>query len=233
MQLNVLGIRSEPQVREAMKLRVGDWVEVRLPEEILATLDSDGKLERLPFMPEMLKHCGRRFRVSAVAHKTCDPAHKTGGRRLNDAVHLEELRCDGNAHGGCQAACLLFWKTAWLRRVDGPSTQSNAIAVSAEPLMPLLLDKAMRVGETASRAPIYSCQATCLFDATRPLPWWDLRQYIRDLTTGNVALRHWFRVLLLSWVRAALRLGIGYRVLSALYDKLHRALLGRPEPVPI
>jgi hypothetical protein len=95
--------------RSASQLRAGDWVEVRSEEEVLRSLRTDGTLEKMPFMPEMLKYCGRRFRISAVAHKTCDPAHKTGGRRLDNAVHLEGLRCDGASHGGCQAACLLFW----------------------------------------------------------------------------------------------------------------------------
>ena len=36
------------------------------------------------------------------------------------AVHLDETRCDGQGHGGCQAGCLLFWKEAWLKRVAAP-----------------------------------------------------------------------------------------------------------------
>ena len=43
------------------KLTVGDFVEVRSKEEILATLDSSGRLDGLPFMPQMFKYCGRRF----------------------------------------------------------------------------------------------------------------------------------------------------------------------------
>jgi len=34
-------------------------------------------------------------------------------------VHLEGLRCDGEYHDGCDALCLLYWKEAWLRRIDG------------------------------------------------------------------------------------------------------------------
>lgn len=88
---------------EVTMFKAGDVVEVRSREEILATLDAAGCLERMPFMPEMLRYCGKQFRVSAVAHKTCDTAYKTWGRSLNAAVHLEELRCDGSSHGGCQA----------------------------------------------------------------------------------------------------------------------------------
>ena len=56
------------------RLRAGDWVQVRTKEEILATLDANGRLEELPFMPEMLPYCGKRMRVGKRAHKTCDPA---------------------------------------------------------------------------------------------------------------------------------------------------------------
>jgi hypothetical protein len=45
-----------------MKLRAGDWVEVRTREEILSGLDENGRLEGLPFMPEMFNYCGQRFR---------------------------------------------------------------------------------------------------------------------------------------------------------------------------
>ena len=64
------------------KLAAGDWVEVRSKEEILATLDANGRLDNLPFMPEMFEYCGRRFRVWKRAHKTCDTVDKTGGRRV-------------------------------------------------------------------------------------------------------------------------------------------------------
>jgi hypothetical protein len=38
----------------AATFRPGDLVEVKTPDEILATLDADGTLDRLPFMPEMV-----------------------------------------------------------------------------------------------------------------------------------------------------------------------------------
>src|SRR5215212_8483267 len=101
--------------------RAGDWIEVRSREEILRTLDHEGRLDGLPFMPEMFAFCGKRFKVFKRAHKTCDPPNGLHGRRLANAVHLEETRCDGSAHGGCQAACLIFWKDAWLRPANGSS----------------------------------------------------------------------------------------------------------------
>ena len=107
-------------------LSIGDIVEVRPAEEILAGLDDRGELDSLPFMPEMLRFCGRRFVVDKIAFKTCDTATWTGLRRLTDTVHLAGVRCDGEAHGGCQAGCLIFWKTAWLARVSGPTQDRRA-----------------------------------------------------------------------------------------------------------
>src|SRR5881296_1043886 len=101
------------------RFRAGDLVEVRSREEILAGLDAKGCLDGVPFMPEMLAFCGQRFRVRAVAHKTCDTAKQTWtGRRLDTTVHLAGAFCDGSAHGGCQAECALFWKDAWLKPTD-------------------------------------------------------------------------------------------------------------------
>ena len=106
-------------------LRAGDLVEVRSESEILATLDEHGRLDGLPFMPEMLRFCGKRFQVQSRAHKTCDTGRAAGFRRLENAVHLKELRCDGSSHGGCQASCLLFWKEDWLRPVATSSARDG------------------------------------------------------------------------------------------------------------
>ena len=99
-------------------LRRGDLVEVRSPGEILATLDATGALEGLPFMPEMAAMCGRRFTVDRRAERVCDTLHYSWTRRLSDAVFLEQERCDGKEHGGCQAECRILWKEAWLRPAD-------------------------------------------------------------------------------------------------------------------
>src|SRR5690349_2955332 len=119
--------KSEPA---KLKLRAGEWVEVRSKEEILATLDANSQYQKLPFMPEMLAYSGLRFQVWTRAHKTCDTVDKTGGRRMENAVHLNEIRCDGKAHGNCDAACLIFWKEAWLKRVESP--QSGETETSSE-----------------------------------------------------------------------------------------------------
>ena len=102
-----------------LDLKAGEWVEVRSQAEILETLDEQGRLENLAFMPEMLQYCGAEFRVYKRADKTCEYTQGWSIRRMKDSVHLEGLRCDGTGHDGCQAGCLIFWKEAWLKRAVG------------------------------------------------------------------------------------------------------------------
>src|SRR5580698_5184957 len=114
------------KAKNSARLKVGDWVEVCSKEEILRTLDTSGQLEGMPFMPEMFAFCGRRFQVYKSAHKTCDTVFPVRGRRVEHAIHLD-TRCDGSAHGGCQAGCMIFWKEAWLKPVDANSCADSEV----------------------------------------------------------------------------------------------------------
>jgi hypothetical protein len=187
----------------ALDLKVGDVVEVRSEAEILATLDENGELDSLPFMPEMLRYCGRRMTVYKVAHKLCDTIAFTGMRKMTEAVHLREfpgdfgVRCDGSAHDGCQQACLIFWKHAWLRKVaDGPvPEQPSAPVAEAVPtaeneskLLPLLVLNTKK-GKADDGAGIWRCQGTeALRASPEPLPLKEVGQIVQDVRTGNVSL---------------------------------------------
>lgn len=207
--------------------RVGDWVEIKPLAEILSGLDHKGDLAGLPFMPEMAKYAGRRFRISAVAHKTCDTVNKTGGRSVKDAVHLDDLRCDGSAHGGCQATCLLFWKTDWLRPAVGPAAGTPSQA--SEDAMPATLQgNAMQVRGDGTQ--VFRCQATTLPQWTRPLHWWDARQYWRDIRSGNATPWRVVSTLLLAGVFQLRRIPVGYRVWNWIYGQAHTLLRGSPDP---
>lgn len=168
-----------------LDLRVGDVVEVRSPAEIMSTLDEHGELDSLPFMPEMLKYCGRRLTVYKVAHKTCDTLHQTGLRRMDNAVHLSGARCDGGGHDGCQAACLIFWKRAWLRKVDPAEGLAPTESQDAPGLLPLLTITSRRP-PAEDGAELHRCQATELLRAaSQPLPFRDLGQFAEDIRVGN------------------------------------------------
>jgi hypothetical protein len=179
----------EPHRGHVLDLRVGEIVEVRSESEILATLDEKGELESLPFMPEMLQFCGRRFRVAKLALKLCDTINWNGMYRMRNAVHLEGVRCDGQAHGGCQAGCLTYWKEAWLKRVDAAADRATPAAAPAGPAQAIAtvatLAEAARTGATGGEER-FSCQATELLRAASArLPSWDARQYVADVRSGN------------------------------------------------
>lgn len=165
------------------RFRKGELVRVRGVEEILSTLDEDGTVDGVVFMPEMLRFAGQEFRVRASAHKTCDGAAEI--RTMDKTVHLEGLRCDGSAHDGCQAACPLFWREEWLVRSSEPrrATSPDSEKAAAARLAPATrrIDEA---GET-----VYRCQATDVRRASRPLSQLDPRQYVRDLATRNITPR--------------------------------------------
>jgi hypothetical protein len=179
-----------PVGAEELNLKIGELVEVRSPSEILATLDERGRLDALPFMPEMLQFAGRQLRVSKRAFKTCDQVKNSGMFRMERTVHLEGVRCDGSAHGGCQAACLIFWKEGWLKRV-GQDGQAPADPVPAEPLATLeTLQHGTRPPGAGLDEEIFSCQNTAIPEAAPThIPGWDVRQYVQDVISGNAPVR--------------------------------------------
>lgn len=217
---------------QRLGLRVGDWVVVRSREEILSTLDNCARFENLPFQPEMLAFCGRRMRVAKVAHKTCDTAKKTGGRRMMNAVHLEGARCDGGGHDDCQADCVFFWKEVWLRReVD----RSEVRLPTGGPRATVedVVKAARSLEEPPSDDPTWVCQTTAIHDATTPLKWWDVRQYVRDVTSGNHSAWHMIRLLTAAGYRNLVGLGVGWKMLVGLYDWFQRMRDGQPFPVMV
>jgi hypothetical protein len=210
-----------------MSLRVGDVVEVRSREEILATLDAEGTLDGLPFMPEMLSFCGQQLRVRKSAHKTCDTITHGPLRRMKGgaAVHLEATRCPGNYHDHCEAGCELFWKEAWLKKVD-------ADAIRLAPGQRPRVSESQLVSLTRqphqNGTPLYRCQATEMLKATEPMSPWDLRQYVRDVRSGNVRAWLLFKSLAWSvfrWMTEHVR---GFKAQIWLFNKIQKLRGGSP-----
>lgn len=169
-------------------LRRGDVVQVRSLEEILGTLDADGTVSGLPFMPEMGAFCGRRFRVTRLALKACVECFDVDRRVIDmrefdgrDVCVLEELRCTGAQHDGCQRGCLLFWKTAWLRRVEDAIGNGEESQVT-QPLATSRL-------RTKVSSEHYFCQSTQLVKVTKQLTTKDRwRLCWEELQCGNVGV---------------------------------------------
>jgi hypothetical protein len=167
------------------RLRPGDLVEVKTPEEILQTLDAEGTLNDLPFMPEMLVFCGQRFRISRRAAMTCASIPgmiSPRGFKTHDVVTLDNVRCSGAAHDGCQKACAIFWREAWLREVKDSDNQSKIDSEDSERLKTHL--------KTSTSPNTYFCQASELAKVTYILSRWErLRKYLGGLRAGNFSPR--------------------------------------------
>jgi hypothetical protein len=110
---------------------------------------------------------------------------------MKDSVHLEGVRCDGVGHGGCEAGCLIFWKEAWLTRAENSllypeSSQPTGVVPPRGRLC--TVESILAASQTMNREAekVYSCQATEVATFTSYMHWWDLRQYIRDLRSGNL-----------------------------------------------
>ena len=180
----------------------GDFVEVRSAEEIASTLDQQGSLHQLPFMPEMLDCLGKKYRVSRrVEHfsfdgdETCGDESSVRAFPNNDVVVLEGVRCSGAAHGGCKRGCTIFWKEAWLKSPSSDTTVSHA--GNTEQLLERLNTK------NNSDDELYFCQSSQLLVATHPLSWKErIRRCIRNVTTGNYRATEMARNLVVwFWVR--------------------------------
>lgn len=211
-------------------IKAGERVRVKSKQAILATLDEQGTVDKLPFMPEMLQYCGREFTVYKRAEKTCDTIQKTGARRVMHAVHLEGVRCDGSAHGGCGARCLMYWKEAWLERsgsgvVLSPSAGGEELHPTGS-LAPLteaqLLATTTRPSEEGSEGgEVYRCQITDLRNFSTPLSSRDVSQYLRDMHCGNVGIGEVLSALLFRTYQLLMRLP-GFRVWLWMYDAFQK-----------
>ncbi|HJW44770.1 MAG TPA: hypothetical protein VJ463_09960 [Geothrix sp.] len=175
----------------------GQTVRIRSAEEIARTLDADGRLEGLPFMPEMARFCGTRARIHRHADKTCVEGY--GLRHMDSTVILEDLRCDGSSHDGCQRTCMLFWKQAWLSPLeDDAPADAPAPTAAAHALLDL----------PTTRGDRYVCQSTELHQATRPMSRWNVTHFFREIRRGELSLPGFMQILYLT-SRGRLRLILG------------------------
>jgi hypothetical protein len=164
----------------------GQLVEVRSRAEIAATLDADGKLDGVSFMPEMARYCGNQARVFRRADKTCVAG--AGLRRMSATVFLEDLRCDGAFHDDCQRNCLFFWKEAWLKPAASHTAPRQADAT---------LDRAatLWISQLPTRQDgLYSCQSTQLFGATQTLSRWNVAQFVREIFHRELSVHGFLQI---------------------------------------
>lgn len=161
-------------------------VEVKSYDAILGTLDAEGKLDGMPFMPEMAAFCGKQIRVHRRADRTC--VAQQGFHRLTGTIFLHETRCDGSYHDGCQRGCLLFWKEAWLQPAQS-RTPAIAPASAGSEQLSALASLPTRQGDR------YVCQSTELAKATvGAFSRWDFRPYLREVMHGELTVRGFLKI---------------------------------------
>lgn len=167
----------------------GQTVEVRSAGEILATLDANFGFEGLPFMPEMLKYCGRRMTVARRVNRTCVEGY--GIRSMRNVVMLVDGHCDGAAHDGCQRKCLIFWKEAWLR----PADPAGELVVAADDAR---LDEIYHELSSRTReGERYLCQSTRLQHATQPLSQFNLMKYFEEIADGELRVGKFLQIIVM------------------------------------
>lgn len=93
-------------------------VRVRAANDIRRTLDGDGCLDGVRFMPDMARFAGAELRVQRRLDRVYEldrwcPPHAS-------LVLLEGAHCSGaslRAEGPCDRACVLVWHEAWLEPI--------------------------------------------------------------------------------------------------------------------
>lgn len=218
-----------------MTLRAGDWVEVLSKEEILQTLDKNGRLEDMPFMPEMFDYCGKRIRVFRRAHKSCDTISPVSARSLPNSVLLGNIRCNGSAHGGCQAQCAVFWKEAWLKPVSSDGAGTTKVEKTPKPGLGCTeadVLKATEAGAASDGKIRYRCQATDFPNYSTRLRRRNITQFVEDYTSGNVSLTEMLRTAVYFLFRAIGRpkFDANGGTFADIYDRVQRILGGAPYP---
>ena len=138
----------------------------------------------------MLRHVGKRFTVSRRVEKICDTIAATGSRRMTDTVYLEDLRCDGSGHDGCQAGLphlleggVAAARRGGSRRRRAPQTGRTGSRRSSSSPRPA---RGRNRGARRRDTEVWRCQATEAFKASTPLKVRDLGQYWREVRSRQL-----------------------------------------------
>jgi hypothetical protein len=103
-------------------VRIGELVQIRSPDEIAMTLNRRGRNRGLSFAPEMVRYCGKTFRVRDRVERLID--EKTGQmiEISNDCLILDGAVCPGEdgcfSYLFCPRGTYPFWREAWVQPVN-------------------------------------------------------------------------------------------------------------------
>lgn len=95
---------------------------IKLPQDIAKTLDKNSKNRGLWFDDDMLKFCGKRFKVRARVQKIVDVSSLGMIPMKTPCIMLEDVHYTGEFQGFGEQHDYLYWREAWLQRL-GPDGQ--------------------------------------------------------------------------------------------------------------
>ena len=97
-----------------------DLIQPKSKAEIMPSLGPNNRNRGLWFDAEMLPYSGKRGRVLGKIEKIINEAT---GKMLNlkDCVVVEDITCAGQFNRYCPRSDYIYWREAWLRRVDDPA----------------------------------------------------------------------------------------------------------------
>jgi len=119
-ELGLIVGQTQKASKGELGLKVGDWVRVKSQEEVRTALDAKSSNRGLSFEPEMTRYLGRVHRVAQVVERIIDE-RKGKMVRLDRTVVLDQVYCEGLCNKACPRKNPLFWREAWLERVEAPS----------------------------------------------------------------------------------------------------------------
>jgi hypothetical protein len=106
-----------------LDLQPGEWVRIKSPQEIEATLTDKGFNRGLWFDREMLVLCGQTFQVRQRVHRFINETTGTMIELGSDCITLAGAVCSGEyslSRWFCPRAIHPYWRECWLERVDPP-----------------------------------------------------------------------------------------------------------------
>lgn len=108
--------KNRSSSKESLDLQVGDMVRVRSRLEILRTLGPGGCHYGLRVVPDMLRYCGKVYRVAGRVGRLIEPELGTMRQMSNECILLEGVTCSGG-RSLCSRREMFFWRDAWLSRI--------------------------------------------------------------------------------------------------------------------
>jgi hypothetical protein len=181
-------------------------------------------------MPEMLQCCGKQLRVlNRVVQATIDGAFLVHHAesfvrefRNNDVVILQGVRCSGAKHDGCQRGCAIFWKEAWLERVN----DGEVDRIPKQDFVNATTDKVCSNLKTKTESSKYFCQSSEFLKATLHLSNMQrIKKCFSAVAAGNITVWGMLkRIFVWMWCKTRTRL-VGEHVQGSL-EKTPTEFLG-------